>query len=352
MRSRKMKIVITALSWTVLALGVCSTGLAQNSFDPYGDGASQSDDTLWRNVLLIGDESPGSAPSPTVSTGDFPEPIGDYNFASCGNACCGCNSDGCCRNVCNDSGFLSGWNVKIAPYMWLSEIHGDATVGGITQNLHVSTRDLLDLMEHDAHFFFAGKLELEQEQGPLGLIVNGYYLNAGLADDIKGFSFFKKFEQAIVDVAFTYELEGMADTLHLPDCSQFELLAGFRYWMFDTGVRVNGPFGRIGTGPFGIGRFDGKSEWVDPIIGGRIIVPLKDRSNLQVRGDIGGFDWGTASHFTWNFEALIEICCSDAWAIRGGYRILDVDHTKGVGNKQLGFDVQYRGPVAELVFVF
>jgi hypothetical protein len=335
-----MKNTVLALSWSILALGVCSSGLAQQNVGPYGDETRRPDGFHTGNLQLTDAESP--QPMPAVNTDDFPKPITESLYDSSGSNCCDDNAY-CCDN--DSSGFLSGWRAKFVPYVWLSEIHGNATAGGVTQNIHISTRDLLDLLEHDTHFFFSGKLELEQEDGPLGIIANGYYLNAGLVNDIEFFNFTKKFEQAIVDVAFTYELEGMAEALYLPPCSKLDLLAGFRYWMFDTAVTVTGPFGATGS-------FDGKSEWVDPFIGGRFVVPLNCYSNLQVRGDFGGFDWGTASHFTWNLEALVEMNCSSCCALRAGYRILDVDHTKGIGNQQLGFDVQYRGPVAEIAFAF
>jgi hypothetical protein len=50
--------------------------------------------------------------------------------------------------------------------------------------------------------------------------------------------------------------------------------------------------------------------WFDPIVGCRLRVRLRERLTEQVRGDIGGFDIGEASRFTWNVEALLEVRCS------------------------------------------
>jgi hypothetical protein len=341
-----MKIILAAFSWTAIVLGVCSSGLAQYRLTPVGGEASLPDDSLLRSVHSPGGPQPDFLATPVVSTDNFPQPISNIGDAPCGD-----ERGGCCANGYNDScdggscSLFPGYRVKFVPYGWLSEIHGNATVRGVTQNLHVSSRDLVELLQHDVHFFFMGKLEIEQEDGPFGIITNGYYINAGLANDIEGFSFFKKYEQAMVDVAFKYELSGIADVLHLPACSKVDLLAGFRYWMFDLGVTVTGKGG-------GTASFNGKREWVDPFMGTRVFVPLDECSNFQFRADFGGFSWGTASKYTWNIESLIETQWTSNCALRAGYRILDVDNRRGSGGNRFAFDVQYRGPVIELAITF
>jgi hypothetical protein len=123
-------------------------------------------------------------------------------------------------------------------------------------------------------------------------------------------------------------------------------LAGGRYWMLDGGGTLTGPLGLLSVS------FGGKKEWIDPFFGGRVIVPLGEVANLHLRGDIGGFDWGTASDFTWNLESLIEVPLSSCSMLRGGYRVLDVDQQRGSGSQRFAWDVQFRGPVMELVLVF
>jgi len=149
----------------------------------------------------------------------------------------------------------------------------------------------------------------------------------------------------IVDIAGTYNLLGAADPPFMPYLSRFDLIGGIRIWSLEGGLTVTGPLGNSVTA-------SGTRDWVDPFIGGRIIAPLMEGTDLRVRGDIGGFDWGEASRFTWRFDALLAMQCSECCSLRAGYRILDVNNRQGSGANRFAFDVQFRGPITELVFQF
>jgi len=341
-----MKTGIVAASWIAIAIGAFSNVHAQQSVvalagDPRQSGVRTTSSSA-SDHQLPGDElaSVTSSLAEIAPAVAFPEPITGSQCGSCGQEYC-CGTEQCCGSGCGSS--FHGCRVKFVPYLWLTEMHGNATLRGVTQNVHISTRDLLDLIEHNVHFLFSGKLEVEQECGPLGVIVNGFYIKAGLANEIERFNMSQKFDHAIIDVAFTYEVEALTNSL--PQNSKVDLLAGGRYWLLDAGGTITGPLGNSVS-------FGGKKDWVDPFIGGRIIMPLNCYSNLQVRGDLGGFDWGTASDYTWNVEALVEMTCSECCSLRGGYRVLDVDQQRGSGNQAFGYDMQYRGPVVEIVLSF
>lgn len=113
-----------------------------------------------------------------------------------------------------------------------------------------------------------------------------------------------------------------------------------RYWLVGGDVTVTGPRGNSVSS-------SGAREWVDPIIGARVASPLGEGLLFRLRGDIGGF--GAASDFTWNIEAMGEYRCSECCGIQLGYRVLDVDYARGDG---FAYDVNYRGPVAMVVFDF
>ncbi|MCA9117442.1 MAG: hypothetical protein KDA79_20370, partial [Planctomycetaceae bacterium] len=167
----------------------------------------------------------------------------------------------------------------------------------------------------------------------------------GFNNQLPRLDFASSFKMAIVDVVGTYNLlHDSADGSAL-GLSRLDLLAGVRYWQLDGAVRT--------TGPLGVTRGRaGEKEWVDPIIGARAIMPLGEGVEAQIRGDVGGFDWGTASDFTWNIEALLAMQMTENVALRGGYRVLDVNNHRGSGREEFGFDMQFRGPVAELAIEF
>lgn len=231
--------------------------------------------------------------------------------------------------------------VRFGPYGWLSEIHGTATVAGITNEVNVGTSDLFDYAGLVDRALF-GRLEIDY--GSHSILADTYWVGAGFDQELTGFDFSAQFELAIAELALAVPVEGLPDLLTLPPRSRVEFLAGARYWMLDGAGTVTAPGGIFSF------RFDGKQDWVDPIIGGRITAPLNAWTTLQLRTDIGGFGWGTASDFTWSAEALFERHWSSRLSTVIGYRILDVDNSRGSGRQQFGWDTQFRGPIFQLVF--
>jgi len=336
-----MKFALTLFTATVTALGTISNVQGQQLPTWHGYEPPPPAEALW-NGRQDSQQASESNAKPPVATEDFPEPVTSFGTA-CGDNAARCCDRGCSYNECCCEG-SSGWNARFVPYFWLTEMHGSATMRGVTNPVHVSSRDLLDIIEHNAHFLFAGRLEVEQKQGPFGAVINGYYLNAGLSNAVEGLNFGTNFKMAIVEMAAAYKLERAPDALRLPACSKVHMLLGGRYWMLQgAGTITNAQAQSVS--------FNKKQQWVDPFIGTLIRMPLNCYSSLNLRGDIGGFDWGTASDFAWNFAALIETrydCCT----MRMGYRVLDVNHERGQGNERFALDVQFRGPVTELVFTF
>lgn len=218
---------------------------------------------------------------------------------------------------------------------WLPEVHGSATVRGVESSVNVTTRKLFEGID-DLNFIFSGRVEADA--GRWGLLAEGLYVNlAGNREFVGGrIDSSAGFENAIVDTALTYDIFEPADA----DGMSAELLAGARYWLIGGDVSVTGPRGNSI-------RASGTRQWVDPIIGGRIAAPLTDDLLMRLRADVGGF--GAASDFTWNVEAVGEYKCSDCCGIQLGYRVLDVDYSRGDG---FAYDVNYRGPVANIIFEF
>jgi hypothetical protein len=221
---------------------------------------------------------------------------------------------------------------------WLPEIHGDATVRGVQAPVNVSTRDLFKAVD-DLNSAFVGRLE--GDAGRWGFIADGLYVNLsadrGLVGDRINASAGVK--NAIVDALVTYDIFESDDGTD-PIDARTELLAGARYWMLGGDVTVTGPRGNSVSA-------SGTRQWVDPVVGARFSAPVAEDLLFRLRGDIGGF--GAASRFTWNVEAVGEYRCSECCGLQLGYRVLDVDYARGDG---FAYDVNYRGPIAMLVFDF
>ena len=226
---------------------------------------------------------------------------------------------------------------------WVMEQEGDVTVRGVTAPVDVSMGKMLDIFFNELNFAAIG--QIEAGNGKFGVLFNGIYADVSPGSEVRRLDFSSRFRLAILDCAFTCALDGVPDRLRLPPSSQFELLAGVRYNSLSAGLTVTGPRGNTATA-------GGTEDWVDPIIGARLRVPLRPCLTAQVRGDIGGFGIGEASQCTWNIEATLEYRCSPRCSLFAGYRWLDIDYSNGSGSRRFGFDMHLSGPLVGLALDF
>ena len=215
----------------------------------------------------------------------------------------------CTDDCCNP------WKFRVIPYGWIPGFHGDVNAAAIGQ--------------------------VEASNGTFGVIVNGIYANVGVGTKVRNLDFTSAFSMTIIDSALTYRVEGLPELLHLPCGSQWEFLIGARYYNVATGVTVTGPRGlRSATA-------DGVTGWADPIIGGRLRVPVPYCPQLtgQFRGDFGGFGIGNASQFTWNIETTLEYQMTQHISLVAGYRWLDIDRNSSSQDQRFGWNIMLSGPM-------
>jgi hypothetical protein len=167
-----------------------------------------------------------------------------------------------------------------------------------------------------------------------------------------------------------------------------DVLAGLRYWYLKTEVDIDSPpievpefqvtssvsggSVRVGGGrippqtvalptvrlpglEFGGTTFGGtdidqtsSSWWVDPLIGLRVGADLSERVAVVVAGNIGGFDIGSASKFTWEALAYLDWRFGETTSLVLGYRALGLDRRKGSAQA----DITMHGPLLGFVFRF
>ncbi len=118
-----------------------------------------------------------------------------------------------------------------------------------------------------------------------------------------------------------------------------ELLAGGRYMSVEQTIEISG-----------LGDLKGDKQWVDPIIGGRLMADLTEKLTFTLRGDIGGFGvssdltWSASGFLGWQFTPLLS-----AWV---GYRAVGVDYETGSGNDRFKYDITVSGPIMGVGFSF
>lgn len=117
-----------------------------------------------------------------------------------------------------------------------------------------------------------------------------------------------------------------------------DALAGGRFWQISNEVTVSaGNLSRSYSEHF---------NWLDPVIGTRVFVPVSDKLSVQGHADIGGF--GVGSDFTWSALATLNYTVTDYASLSAGYKSLTVDYS----NDGYTYDVQLRGPVLGATFRF
>lgn len=176
-----------------------------------------------------------------------------------------------------------GWEFKAAPYIWAVILDGEMTVKGNTATVDVNIIDMIK--ESDSVFALEGYFEARK--GDWGAFVDGTYANLTMGGGVGPLSVDVDFKYALVDFAAfyrvgTWSLGGASanDSRNL----SLEVLAGGRYTSMDVELDISTP------GPSTV--VDKRQDWVDPIVGARVLLDLTDDLSLVFRGDIGGFGVG------------------------------------------------------------
>jgi len=234
------------------------------------------------------------------------------------------------------------WKFAVTPYVWGAGINGTTTVGRHKADVDVSFNDILDNLD------FAGMLNLQARKGRFGLYTDVTYLGVSNTTPVTGPSGVKLLDAStsidtwIVDFGASWEAASWAGSGE-GRRSFVELIAGGRYWNFDTEIEADSPF-------FAGGRSVQKTaDWVDPIIGARCAVDLTPKLQFIGRGDVGGFDLGSASKLTWSASAILGWHFSPLVSGWAGWKYLSVERED---DKENSIDLAFSGPVVGVAFTF
>jgi hypothetical protein len=239
-----------------------------------------------------------------------------------------------------DEGFSNpeDWHFIFTPYVWLLGQQGDITINGGTTEIDT------DLVENAESFDIGAQFYAEARKGKWGIFTDSTYARS--STDSRDVDVQVEFVQS--DFGLLYRLLNWPLGPHpsggAPGRSlTLDAIFGGRYLSLDNETDI-----RIQPG-FEI-EVDAEKDWVDPIIGARLMADLTDRWLLIVRGDVGGF--GVNSDFMWNLSTFVGY---EAWEDRillMGYRFLDVDYEEGNGADRFQYDVLSHGPLVGFVFRF
>jgi hypothetical protein len=205
----------------------------------------------------------------------------------------------------------SDWHLDIAPYLWFPGVHG--TVGGPRgeASVHASAADLLSHLR----FGLMGLADLRYKRVLMPVDVMWVRLGDDAALPGPGL------------LAISANVEA-SEFLLTPKIGyrvidrekiKIDALTGFRFWHVGQNLQFN---------PSLLGlTFSGSQNWVDPLVGGRILAALSPKARLTIAGDVGG--WGAGSQLDYQIVGLLGYQIKPKWTLVAGYRYLDVNYRSG-----------------------
>ena len=204
----------------------------------------------------------------------------------------------------------SDWHFTVSPYLWLPWIHGTIGAEGHEASIHVSPGDLL------SHFRF----------GLMGL-VDTRYKRIVIPVDFVWLRLGENNALPLTDEAVNANVKGQAFILtpkigyRLVDSEivKIDALTGFRYWHFGESLRLS-------TSDTSV-KFSSSQNWVDPVVGGRILANLSPKITVSIGGDVGG--WNTGSIIDYQIGGLLGYRVKPSVVLQAGYRYLATDYRSG-----------------------
>jgi len=223
------------------------------------------------------------------------------------------------------------WHFMLAPYMWMTGIEGDASVGPLQVPVDVSFSDLWDKFD----FGLAGRLEGRKDRLGFGVDLSWNNLGAPIAANAPVASALdlEADVRQVFAEGFGFYRVAHGGRAHNP--AHLDVLAGVRYTT--TRVRLTA---ETSSGASYDGEFQ-DLDWLDAMAGLRGRAPLGSRFVLLGRVDVAGF----GSNFTWNLEGDLAFRASTRWTLGAGWRHMDFDYDNGEdGLAFREYQLAYDGP--------
>jgi hypothetical protein len=218
-----------------------------------------------------------------------------------------------------------GWTFRVTPYLWAMSTKGDGKLGPVPVNLDATTKQIVEGLDLSFESY------VEASKGSLVLLTDTHiskvHVDIPQAPPFTSGRFTNR--QVIVASAVGRRM--------LTRYGLIDAYGGFRYYNIDLQAVFDGfPF-----------LFGQKGEWADPIVGGRILIPLKPKLFFALRGDVGGFNVG--SKFAWMLQPTMTWQVKPKLGMLIGFRVLKVDRESGLGPTPFNanlfkYNVSHRGP--------
>lgn len=203
----------------------------------------------------------------------------------------------------------SNWHLVASAYLWLPGVHGNVGAFNRTVAVSASPGDLL------SNFRFGIMGFIEPSYKRIIFPVDLMWIRLGDNRAIP----FPNLRVNTANIKGSELLLTPKIGYRIVDLEKLKIdaLAGFRYWHFTESLSFSPP--NI------VPSFSSSQNWVDPLVGGRITVPLSPKAAVTIAGDVGG--WGAGSQLDYQVVGLLGYRIKRALTLQAGFRYLDVYYT-------------------------
>lgn len=226
----------------------------------------------------------------------------------------------------------NGWKYSVTPYAWLIAMHNKATIHDHSAETNIYFSDIFNTMD------MGGELHFEAKKEKWGFFIDPTYLkisaNGTLSDgrDVRMTA-----EEWLVEFGGLYQLGKWSLDERKSRFITLDALAGGRFFSIKTDLDTSSPINPSKS-----------TDWLDPIIGARVIADITDRMLLTVWADVGGF--GVGSDFSYNVSGLLGYRFTRTITGLAGYRVLYSDYK--AGSNSVRYLTTLHGPIIGLSFSF
>jgi hypothetical protein len=219
------------------------------------------------------------------------------------------------------------WEFAGSIYGWAPSIDASVGTGFGTVDASLSISDVLQNLDMG----FMGVLEARK--GQFALLGELVYADLAASQDTPGVLY----DEARVEVKLTvlngYAIYRVYDT----DRASVDVGGGFRAFDLDIDAALT-------TGQLPGQSAGSSSQWVVPLVAGRVVAPINDKWFAYAFADVGGL---SGSDTTWQAFASIGYRFNDRWSTQVGYRYMDIEKEIGGDDVKLEFSGPLIGFTAE-----
>lgn len=213
------------------------------------------------------------------------------------------------------------WQFEVTPFFWGLAFDGSSTIGELPAlDIDMGIDEMLENFNAGAAVFAIAK------KNSWSMITEATYLSLEETTHTAGIGLKQNLDTYLFMAAAGYRL---------PTEVALDVYGGARFMRMDVGVERNGTEKR-----------NGDKDWIDPLIGLRLSLPLAKSITFHLNGDIGGF--GVGSDFTYMIMPVLTYQFNGFIAGKMAYRWLDVDYDKD----DFSMNMLISGPMLGLTFTW